>query len=203
MDIIIWNDDEGRVVAKTPPGGMTAEQAQADAGLVPQDRPSFIVDNANLPSAPLAAWRLDSNGVVSVSAAHQLAAAVLAKGSAIAAAYAAAVARGYEHRGKVIQIDPESRQNIDSMALLARLVLNNVDGAEWPADLAEKGWRTLDNTHLPMTPTQMVSMSFEVANHFVAIRFRASALKDALAAAVAAQDADAIAAIDPSTGWPA
>lgn len=128
---------------------------------------------------------------------------ITAKGSAIAAAYAAAVARGYEHRGKVIQIDSESRQNIDSMALLARLVLNNVDGAEWPADLAEKGWRTLDNTHLPMTPEQMVAMSFGVSSHFVAIRFRASALKDALAAAVAAQGADAIAAIDPSTGWPA
>lgn len=124
------------------------------------------------------------------------------KGQAIAAAYAAAVGRGYRHRDKVIQIDPESRQNIDSMALLARMVINEVEDAEWPAELAEKGWRTLDNTHLPMTPTQMVAMSLAVAGHFVAIRFRASAIKDALAAAVASRDAAALDAIDPASGWP-
>lgn len=66
MNIILWSDDQGRVVALTPPGGMTAEQAKKDAKLVPQDRPSFIVDNATMPGEPLVAWRLSGEGVVSV-----------------------------------------------------------------------------------------------------------------------------------------
>ncbi len=64
MDIILWNDDQGRVVAFTPPGGVTAEQAKADEAYTPQDRPTFIKDNGSLPSAPLAAWRLSDQGVV-------------------------------------------------------------------------------------------------------------------------------------------
>lgn len=64
MKIILWNDDQGRVVALTPPGGMTAEDAQADASLVPQDRASFIVENADMPDAPLSRWRLSADGVV-------------------------------------------------------------------------------------------------------------------------------------------
>lgn len=66
MQIILWNDDQGRVVALTPPGGMTAEQAKKDGALVPQDRPSFIVDNATMPNAPLVAWRLSAQGAVTV-----------------------------------------------------------------------------------------------------------------------------------------
>ncbi len=66
MHVIIWKDDQDRVVAFTPPGGMTAEQAKDDATLVPQDRPSFIVDNADMPDAPLAAWRLGDGGAVTV-----------------------------------------------------------------------------------------------------------------------------------------
>lgn len=62
MQIILWNDDQGRVVALTPPGGMTAEEAKKDGGMVPQDRPTFIKDNATLPSEPLSAWRMDGAG---------------------------------------------------------------------------------------------------------------------------------------------
>lgn len=67
MDVILWNDDQGRVVAFTPPGGVTAEEAKTT--LAPQDRPSFIFDNAQLPNEPLEAWRLAPDGELSVDAA--------------------------------------------------------------------------------------------------------------------------------------
>lgn len=123
-----------------------------------------------------------------------------AKGRAIADAYAAAIARGALHRNKRIQIDPESRGNVGDMAQVARLVI--AGEAAWPEELEAKGWRTLDNTHLPVTPQQMIALSLETMACFVAIRFRASALKDALSAAVAAKDCEALDAIDPATGWP-
>ena len=65
-DVLLWADDHGRVIAKTPPGGMTAEQAQKDEALVPQDRPSFVVDNETLPDAPIRAWRISAEGIVNV-----------------------------------------------------------------------------------------------------------------------------------------
>jgi hypothetical protein len=61
MDVILYNDPSGNVVAYTPPGGMTAQDAQA---LCPQ--PSFIVDNATLPNAPMQAWRLAADGTLMV-----------------------------------------------------------------------------------------------------------------------------------------
>lgn len=59
--IIIWTGDDGRVVAKTPPSG---EELDATLKSVPQDRPIFVVDNANMPDAPLSTWRLDKSGKV-------------------------------------------------------------------------------------------------------------------------------------------
>lgn len=58
--MILWNDG-GHVVALTPPGGMTAEAAQA--AYAPS--PSWIVDNATLPDVPIEAWVL-ADGVVTV-----------------------------------------------------------------------------------------------------------------------------------------
>ncbi len=119
------------------------------------------------------------------------------KATAIATAYAAAIARGCKHRGKIIQLDAESRGNIGALAAVAELA--EQDKAEWPAMLESKGWRTLDNTHLPVTPAQMLALSLAAMAQFVAIRFHASALKDALAAAGTVAEVEAIAA---TAGWP-
>lgn len=118
------------------------------------------------------------------------------KAGAIAAAYAVAIARGCKHRGKVIQLDPESRGNIGALAAVAALAEQGK--AEWPAMLESKGWRALDNTHLPVTAAEMLTLSLAAMAQFVAIRFHASALKDALAAARTAPDVEAI---DASIGW--
>ncbi len=67
MDVLIWRDDQGRVVALTPPAGMTADEAKADGDLVPQDRLSFVVDNGDLPAAPVHLWRLSDDGKVTAS----------------------------------------------------------------------------------------------------------------------------------------
>lgn len=128
-----------------------------------------------------------------------LARAKTVKAAEIARAYAAAIHRGATHRGKVIQIDPESRGNIGDMAKVADLVMSGKADGRWPSDLERKGWRTLDNKHLPVTPAGMIALSLDVMQHFVAIRFQASALKDALAAAQTTED---VAAVDVTTGWP-
>lgn len=119
------------------------------------------------------------------------------KAGAIAAAYAAAIARGCKHRGKVIQLDAESRGNISALATVAELAQGGK--AQWPAMLESKGWRTLDNVHLPVTPGEMLTLSLAAMAQFVAIRFHASALKDALAAARTVADVEAI---DATAGWP-
>lgn len=70
MDVIVYNDPGGNVVAYTPPGGMTAEEAQATC---PQ--PSWIVDSATLPAASIVTWVL-TNGVVTVDQAKAAALAI-------------------------------------------------------------------------------------------------------------------------------
>lgn len=67
MDIVLWNDDQGRLVALTPPVPLTAAAAQMDKSLVPQDRPTFIKDNRTLPSASLAECMMNEQGVVSLN----------------------------------------------------------------------------------------------------------------------------------------
>ena len=123
-----------------------------------------------------------------------------AKAAEIAASYAAAIARGCTHRDKVIQLDAESRGNIGDMANLAGLVIAGQAAGKWPDKLESKGWRALDNTHIPVTPEQMLELSFDAMARFVAIRFRASALKDALTAARTLAEVEAI---DASSGWDA
>ena len=102
------------------------------------------------------------------------------------------------HRGKIIQIDDTSRSNIISMALLAKLVVDATPGVVWPADMANIGWRTRDNSYLPMTAPQMVTMALTAAARFMMLRYRFGALKDAVSAS---QTAEEIEAIDEASGW--
>lgn len=124
--------------------------------------------------------------------------ASIAKREKIAAAFEAAVAGGVSHRGKIIQVDDASRSNIISMALTAKLVIDNTAGVAWPADMTNVGWRTKDNTYLPMTAPQMVAMALACMQRFMAMRYRFGALKDALAAARTVAEVEAI---DASSGW--
>jgi hypothetical protein len=64
VDLVVYTDDGGMVRALTPPGGMTAEETRRDADLVPQDRPTFIVDSASLPATDIRLWHLSADGRV-------------------------------------------------------------------------------------------------------------------------------------------
>ena len=124
--------------------------------------------------------------------------AELFKREKIASVYEARVTAGVAHRGKIIQIDDTSRSNIISMALLAKLVVDATPGVVWPADMANIGWRTRDNSYLPMTAPQMVTMALTAAARFMMLRYRFGALKDAVSAS---QTAEEIEAIDEASGW--
>lgn len=66
MDIIVWRDDAGRVVALTPAAGATVEETVA-SDLVPRDRPHFVVDNLSLPrGVPLSCLQVDEKGAITV-----------------------------------------------------------------------------------------------------------------------------------------
>ena len=66
-DVILWTDDSGSVVAYTPPAPLSAQHALASND-VPKDRPTFIADNATLPSADIRTWVLGEDGTVTVDA---------------------------------------------------------------------------------------------------------------------------------------
>ena len=65
MQVIVYTDPStSNVVALTPPGGMTAEDAQAS--MVPAGVKSWIVDNSTLPESDIRSWAL-ADGIVSVN----------------------------------------------------------------------------------------------------------------------------------------
>lgn len=168
-----------------------AELAEIDGLIEGRFHPSLVF----MPAPPGCAegWLLA--GGVLLPPPPDLDALRAAKRRAIEIAWVAAVDAGMPWAGKVLQIDDASRQNIGNMALLAGLVVQGVEGMEWPADMA---WRMADNSWLPLSAGEMLTMASAVVDRYRALRLNVAALKDALAAAVTVE---AIAAVDPSTGW--
>lgn len=133
-------------------------------------------------------------------AAYELQQARRDKRGALTRRYDAAVRLGAPHRGKRFQIDAESRGNIGDMAQLAGCVVRGELPAEaWPAAFESKGFRCLDNTHLPVTPAQMIALGAAVGAHFATLRFNLARLKDLIDAPDAT--IEEIEAIDTSMGW--
>lgn len=126
-----------------------------------------------------------------------LVAARAAKREAIAAAYEDRIAAGVVHAGHVYQIDPESRANISAIALSSALATLGVPGVSWPA--GGQPYRTMANEWLTFSPAEFLSLSVAVRDVVTAMRQHYAALKEEVAAA---GDLDALAAIDPSAGWP-
>lgn len=91
--------------------------------------------------------------------------------------------------GKVISLDQASIVNINAVVSLAQA-----------GGLAEGvTWRTADNTPLALDAAGMVEMGKAAGQYYVALRMAYWAHVDA---AKAAPDAEALAAVDPTTGWP-
>lgn len=168
-----------------------AEVAEIEGNPEGRFHPSLVFMPA--PPGCVEGWLLEG-GVLSAPP-PDLDALRAAKRRAIEVAWIAAVDAGMAWSGKVLQIDDAGRQNIGNMALLASLVVQNVAGMEWPDGMA---WRMADNSWLPISAGEMLTMASAVADRYRALRLNVAALKDALAAA---STLEAIAAVDPSAGW--
>lgn len=138
------------------------------------------------------------DAVLAVYAAHDaLDGPRRAKLAAAGVQYAAQLAAGVVHGGKVYQIDEASQQNIAAMGALAASVLSGVPGAAWLPGFA---FVAADNEPVPMTPAQMFALAQAAAARVFALRLAFRLLKDAI---MAADDQAALDAIDVSAGWPA
>lgn len=102
-------------------------------------------------------------------------------------------AGGVPYEGKMLQIDPASRQNISDKAQRARASLDGK--ATWPAGFA---WNMADNTALPLDAAGMWAMALAADDQVTAWVLNGIQHK---AAVRALTDAAAVAAYDFSGGW--
>ena len=105
------------------------------------------------------------------------------------------VLQGYDFMGKLIQLDPDSRANINAAHSLAKDCWSGL--AVWPADFA---WRAMDNEFLPLpTPELMIAMGQTGLAVYNALLKAGWAHKDAIAGLATA---DAVLNYDITVGWP-
>lgn len=126
-------------------------------------------------------------------AAYNLARAKVAKGQAIAAAYAAAIGQGLMFNGRLYQLDTASQNRIAARAIIARACLDAVD--EWPEGY---GWIAADNSRPTFTSLEFWTFAKAAQDRVTFVTLNARALKDALAAA---NTLAAVQAIDHTSGW--
>lgn len=160
----------------------------AEAGVYPTDEAAI-------------GWNFDA-GVFSPPPAplRTMAEVAAARLDEVTAEFNSRVDAGMPYQGGVVQIDDESRGNIQGVAAYADKVVAGVAGFSWPPAMVAKGWRLKDNTYLPMPePADIYAMAGAVALHYMALRYRAAALKDSIHAAATVEELNAI---DITQGWP-
>ena len=116
---------------------------------------------------------------------------------AIEAEFAARLAVGLPYGNKVLQVDEASQQRLAAVATLALGVEQGQAGMAWPPGFA---WRMADNSFLPRTAAQMLSMAQAAAGYVLALRVRRWALRDEVNDPEAT--AGEIAAVVVEAGWP-
>ncbi|MBS1183769.1 MAG: hypothetical protein H6Q99_3649 [Proteobacteria bacterium] len=135
---------------------------------------------ASAPPPTLDALRADKLGAI-VSAAH----ALLARGAPV-------------DSGLHIALDDGSRADLTAMAAMATAATSSA--VAWPDSYA-RGWIARENLRVPLpTPAAGLALAASVGAYYAAIIQRRRDLKDA---ALSAEDAVALDAIDVSAGWPA
>lgn len=121
-----------------------------------------------------------------------------AKVAAISARAAALLAAGAPYGGHHIALDAASRADLGAMATTA--LAAQAGSVPWPESYA-LGWISLANIRIPLpTPADGLALAAEAGDCYACIVQTARNLKDA---ALAAPDADALAAIDVEATLPA
>ena len=121
-----------------------------------------------------------------------------AKIAAIVAAADALLATGAPVNGGLhVALDDGARADLTAMATTATAAASGA--IAWPEAYA-RGWITIENTRIPIvTPAAGLTLAASVGDWYAAIVQHRRDLKDA---ALAAEDAAALDAIDVTTGWP-
>ena len=121
-----------------------------------------------------------------------------AKIAAIVAAADALLTTGAPVDGGLhIALDDGSRADLTAMAATATAAASGA--VSWP-DSYSRGWITIENVRIPLaTPAAGLTLAASVGDWYAAIVQHRRDLKDA---ALAAEDAAALDAIDVTTGWP-
>lgn len=100
----------------------------------------------------------------------------------VAEGFELTLAAGMPWQGRVLQIDDESRANLSGAALRAQL-------GTLPTGFA---WRMADNSFLPLDAAGVIAMAAATMDHYLALRRRMWAARDAARAAPSREAADAI-----------
>lgn len=121
-----------------------------------------------------------------------------AKTAAIDAAAHALLATGAPVSvGLHIALDEGSRADLTAMAATATAAASGA--VPWPESYA-RGWITIENVRIPLaTPADGLALAALVGNYYATIVQHRRDLKDA---ALAAETAEALNAIDETAGWP-
>ena len=118
--------------------------------------------------------------------------------AAISASADALLAAGAPVDGGLhIALDDGSRADLTAMAATA--TASSAGAVTWPESYS-RGWISVENVRIPLaTPADGLTLAASVGNWYAAIVQHRRDLKDA---ALAAEDADKLDAIDVTTGWP-
>lgn len=97
-----------------------------------------------------------------------------------------------------VALDDGSRTDLTAMAATATAAASGA--VTWPESYS-RGWISIENVRIPLpTPAAGLTLAAKVGDYYAAIIQHRRDLKDA---ALAAETADALDAIDISAGWPA
>ena len=129
-------------------------------------------------------WSLDDIRAAKLAAISATADALLATGAPI-------------DGGLHIALDDGSRADLTAMAATATAA--SAGAVTWPESYS-RGWITVENVRIPLTtPAAGLTLAASVGDWYAAVIQHRRDLKDA---ALAAEDAAALDAIDVTTGWP-
>lgn len=161
------------------------------AGVEP---PSGAIEVTSPPISADQIW----DGSVWVSPPPSLEDCRAAKVAAIVAASAALLAAGAPTAsGLHVALDDGSRADLTAMAATATAAASGA--IAWPESYA-RGWIAIENVRIPLaTPADGLALAASVGGWYAAVIQHRRDLKDA---ALAAEDAAALDAIDVTTGWP-